>query len=238
MVQCIHKNNEWNSRVSQKNHSSLEVHPSLVGLNLNRNLSRLMDDNNISLTGLHRNTGIAIPTIKRLQSDPTTNPTMTTLIPIADFFGLTVNQLISNELNLNTPMGCIENKSGWLNVPIIEWSQAINWPHLLEGKKANSYTLVDVDVGENPYALSVEEDDWLSVPKSSILIINANIVPENKDHAVVYKAGQNAPTLRQVIIDEEKIYLKALSPYLPPIPFEDIYRFLGVVIQIRKNIKV
>ena len=209
-----------------------------IGINLNRNLSKLMEDNHISLSVLHRNTGIAIPTIKRLQSDPTTNPTITTLLPISNFFGVTITQLIGNEPLPSGITGYIEDKTHWLKVPLIEWNQTVNWHKQEKKSQSHLFVLVDIDVGQNPFALKVEEDDWFSISKGSVLIINTEIIPEHRDFAIVHKIGQNNATLKQVLIDEGKIYLKPMNSYFPPTLFDDTHHFLGVLIQIRKDTKV
>ena len=216
----------------------LEADIDSIGKNLNNNLSKLMEFNGISLSTIYRNTGIAIPTIKRLQSDPTTNPTITTLLPIAKFFGITITQLIGGEPLPSKAMGYIENKTYWIKVPFIKWNEIIDWMNPEKKTQINSYVLVDIDVGKNAFALRVEEDDWLTISKGSVLIINAELTPEHKDYVIVYKTGQSVPTLKQVLIDEEKIYLKPMNHYFQPTFFDKNYLFLGVLIQIRKDTKV
>lgn len=195
-----------------------------------------MEKNRITLSVLHRNTGIAIPTIKRLQIDPAANPTMTTLLPIANFFNITINQLIGNELLPAEMTGYYEDKRNWLKVPLINWGDALNWPNF-EIKKDQPGVLVDIDVGKNPYALMVEDEDWYLISKGSILIINTNISPEHKDYTIVNKHGQFQPTLKQFLIDDGKIFLKPMNQYLPLSQFTKNYKTLGVLIQIRKDIK-
>ena len=207
-----------------------------LGLNLNRNLLALMTNNGVSLTVLSRNTGIAIPTIKRLQADPTTNPTLSTLLPIAKFFGVSVNQLVEGDFNPNEFYGYSENQGNWIKVPIIEWEQSLHWPPEKKSTIKSKDILVDIDVGENPYALIVEHDDWPGIPKDSILIINSSIAPTNKDYAIIYKENGYI-TLKQILVDENKRYLKSLTPGLPTALFDDSHKSLGVLIQIRKNIK-
>lgn len=216
----------------------LELENLSIGINLNRNLSKLMEDNHVSLSILHRNTRVAIPTIKRLQSDPTANPTIITLLPIANFFGITITQLIGKEPLPSGITGYIENRTYWLKVPLIEWNQTINWHTQKKHIQPNSFVLVDIDVGQNPFALRVEEDDWIPISKGSVLILNTEIAPEHKDFAIVHKIGQNSSTLKQILIDEGKIYLKPMNSHFPTTAFDKDHHFLGVLIQIRKDIKV
>lgn len=210
---------------------------SSIGSKLNQILSILMEKNRVSLTMIHRNTGIAIPTIKRLQSDPTANPTIATLLPIASFFGITINQLIGEAPIPENISGYVEKKIEWLKVPIIQWQQVLDWPNVEILNTSDSFTFTDVEIGQNPYALVVEEEDWVGFLKNSILIIDPVLKPEHKDYAIVYKIGQSSPTLKQVMIDEDKIYLKPLNTYFSPTPFDENHRFLGVLVQITNAIK-
>jgi len=213
----------------------LEIGIESIGTNLNRNLSQLMENNQVSLSMLYRNTGVAIPTIKRLQNDPTTNPTIATLQPIANFFGITVTQLIGN--NLPTQIGYLENQTHWLEVPLLEWNQVTDWLAPEKKMSITASVFVDIDVGTKPFALIVNEDDWQPIFKGSLLIVNSEITPTHKDYAIVYKAGQNSPTLQQVVFHDDEIYLKPMNPSFQTIRFSKEHRFLGVLIQIRKNTK-
>lgn len=209
----------------------------LIGGKLNFILSKLMEDNSISLSMLYRNTGIAIPTIKRLQSDPTTNPTITTLIPIANFFGITVTQLIGEEPLPTRVIGYNPNNFNWGKIPLIEWSQIIEWVNFGKLEQTKQEIIVDVDVEKKGYALEVEEDDWQSITKKSILVINPSLIPEHKDYAIVHRRKQINPTLKQVLIDEGNIYLQHMNPIFKPTAFDKDHQFLGVLMQIKKNVK-
>lgn len=216
----------------------LEVGTESIGVNLNRNFSWLMENNRVTLSMLHRNTGIAMPTIKRLQSDPTTNPTIATLQPIANFFGITITQLIGN--NTPTQLGYLENKAYWLEVPLIEWNQVTDWliPENQIQIKTKTSIFVDVDVGKKPFALIVEDDDWQTIFKGSLLIVNSELTPVHKDYAIVSKMGQSTPTLKQVVVHDGEMYLKPMNPSFQTIRFSEDHRFLGVLIQIRKDTKI
>ena len=61
---------------------------------LTKILSQLMSSTNTSISQLCRNTGLAHTTIKRMCTEPSCNPTLTSIEKVADFFGITLNQLI------------------------------------------------------------------------------------------------------------------------------------------------
>ena len=162
---------------------------------------------------------------------------LTTLLPIASFFGISINQLVGLEPIPADTQGYLEQKMHWLKVPIITWQETIHWSDYTSLEFSNNFVCTEVDVGKKPYALTVNDDDWMSsgILKNSILIINSEMIPTHKDYAVVYKSGLQIPTLKQVIIDEDKICLKSLNPYFSAIPLDNEHKFLGVVIQIRST---
>lgn len=208
-----------------------------VGSKLNERLSLLMERNGISLTVLYRNTGIAIPTIKRMQSDKTCNPTVATLLPIAAYFGITLNQLIGVDPLPLGNIGFFEEKSHWLRIPIVSWKDAIDWPEIHIAQY--EFTQTDIDIGKKPYALKIETSDWMfsGFLKNSLLLINTEINPAHKDYVVVHKADQELPTLKQILIDENQICLKPLTPYFSPTALDATYRLCGVVVQISNTLK-
>lgn len=210
--------------------------PGFDAVKLNRKLSKLMEENHISLTVLHHNTGIPLPTLKRLQTDPQANPTIANLLPIANFFRISINQLLDDQ-SIKGHSGYITDQKNWIKVPIISWEESIHWPYAMTTEQTN-FILTDIDCGEKSFALRVENNDWIGFMQGSLLIINPDLKPEDKDYVIVYKKGQKQPTLRRFLIDEEKKYLKPLNLDFKTLPVDYSYCFLGVLVQIRNDIKV
>lgn len=61
--------------------------------NLARTLTNLMAVNKLTSSELARKTGISQPVIYRLMTGSTENPQILTIKPIADYFGITIDQL-------------------------------------------------------------------------------------------------------------------------------------------------
>ena len=62
--------------------------------NLSTVLTHLMSKNGLTSSELARKTGVAQPVIYRLMSGNTENPQILTLRPIADYFGISIEQLL------------------------------------------------------------------------------------------------------------------------------------------------
>src|SRR3989339_1637782 len=103
----------------------------MKGQNLRERFENLLAEYKISLAQLHKNTGVPLTTLKRIKNDLFANPTLSSLAPIADFFSITINQLVGiDPLPTDLPLGVyIEKRDTWTAVPLISWEQAISWPN-------------------------------------------------------------------------------------------------------------
>lgn len=203
---------------------------------LGDNLNLLMAQTRISASQLSKNTGLPATTIKRIRNNSHANPTLTSLLPIAQFFGITLSQLVGDEaLPNHSIQGVFVNREQWTQVPIISWAQAIQWPKIDLSKMA--WTSTDKSIGNNAYALEVKEETWANLPPGTILIIDPNIQPEHRDFAIITKADQKAATLKQVLVEDGDIYLKAMTPGYPITTFTDKYQFLGTVIEYKMTLR-
>ena len=62
-------------------------------LDISKQLSKLMRDNNLSQSALSRSTGVPQPTINRILSQVTAEPRRDSVVRIANFFGITPESL-------------------------------------------------------------------------------------------------------------------------------------------------
>lgn len=77
--------------------------------NLSAILSHLMSEKGIKSAELARKTGVGQPVVYRLMTGATENPQVLTLKPIADFFGVSLDQLLG--LTPLTPKKSLDNIS-------------------------------------------------------------------------------------------------------------------------------
>lgn len=195
------------------------------------NLSRLMKDADISLTDLSKHTDIPIQTIQRYRSDPKANPTISLLKPIAEYFNITIDELISGKPSSSgIELSHIkENKLS--KVPLLSWKEAIDWKSAI--KEKNPSILTEVEISQNSYALKIEEDLDDGFRKNSIIIIDPDLEAEDKDYLVSFKKDSKIPLLKQLRKYDGILYLKPLMTGIAPAPLTDDYFILGVVRQIK-----
>jgi SOS-response transcriptional repressor LexA len=203
---------------------------------LYKNLMHLMKENKITITHLHKKTGIPITTIQRICKNPNANPTLASLIPLANYFSITIAQLIGEEsLPNNSANTQSPSTSQLINVPILTWQQATQWPHT--SIEQNPSITTEANMGSNSYALKVAEENIEGFHSNSILVVDPSLKPQNRDYVVSLKQGNDAATLKQILMHEDDTYLKPMNSDFKTTIMDESYRILGIVVQVRMNLK-
>lgn len=204
---------------------------------LKKNLIALMSDVHLSAEELSRRIGLPASTIKKIRSRSDTNPTLSTLIPIAQYFSLSVSQLIGDE---PFPAARIKgtykpNTQILSQLPLISWEDAITWPE--QNIQIISTVTTECIYDQNAYALLIEEDNFENLAKGTVLLIDPKLKPAHRDFIIVYKLGQQAPTLKQALFDDGEIYLKPLISGYKMSLLTSEYKCLGIVIEYKKHLR-
>jgi len=189
----------------------------------------------VSMSQLHRNTGVPIANIQRMLHDPDVNPTISSIKPIADFFNLTVNQLIGDEPLSIDKNSYIEKVESWVKIPIISWEQATRWN--LKKIKSEKFVKTDIEVSAQTCALEIEDDDYEGFNKGSIIIVDYHVKPDDRDYILVKKEKEKKASLKQYLYYEGKAYLKPVKKLFEITPYDNSYKILGVVLQVKKDLK-
>ena len=194
-----------------------------------------MEESKITMVELYKNTGIPVTTIQRLKNDPKSNPTINSLKPIADFFNLTVDKLISGEITKNTKekSSYKENKTHWTKIPLLTWKEAINWETHIKSKEKRQTVLTDINISDEAYALKLDTNLEDGFRKNAIIIADPTLEPENLDYVISYKENSKIPALKQLQEYDNAFYLKPLISGFSIDLFTKEYSILGVIKQIK-----
>jgi transcriptional regulator with XRE-family HTH domain len=207
--------------------------PLSLGKKLNRRLEYLLKARGINTQQLHKFTGIPLSTLKRLRLNKESNPTLASLIPIAKYFSVTMDQLIGiRPLKKNN---CTPNN---ITLPILRWKDILSC--YKDGNKCAFSSLLITDgtsFSQDAYGLIIQEEKWINFLAGSLLIIEPFIKPKHRDFIIIYKKGACSPELYQLLILANKPYLNLPIYNSEIVPFTGNYKNLGVVIQIRMNYK-
>lgn len=200
-----------------------------------------MDGCNIDATTLAQQTGLPCSTISRLRSNTTEfSPNLSSLLPIAEFFNVTLSQLIGEEPISKKTLGgfklSISKKSP---IPVLNAENILEY---LSSNNANDAPLINIDIplSEKSFAYPIQGNAMdPQFPDKTLLIIDPEIEPENLDHVLVIPNGKRIPIFRQILIDGEDKYLRTLNPAFNEFvkTNEETHRIIGVMIQSRRNFK-
>lgn len=204
---------------------------------LSDNLNLLMAEAGISADELGRRTGIPSSTIKKIRNRYNPNPTLTTLLPLAHYFVITLGQLVGDEPLPETRIkGSYQvNVEKLRQIPVISWEESFIWPGSIN--QEHSLISTENDYSENAYALLVEEENWENLAKGTALLIDPALEVEHRDYIIVHKQGQKTPTLKQALFDEGQIYLKPVAEGYHISILTAEHKILGVVVEYKKNLK-
>lgn len=205
------------------------------------NITHLMEACGMDAAQLAQQTNLPASTISRLRSNTTDfSPNLSTLLPIAEFFRVTLSQLIGEEpINASVYGTFKPTKICKFPLPVLD-AKTIQ-AFLTEQLAESSLTVdVDISVSEKSFAYVLQGNAMEPhFPDKTLLIIDPAVSFENLDHILVIPKGKMSPILRQVLVDGDEQYIRALNPAFNEFAKFDhsSHQVLGVMVQSRRNFK-
>ena len=204
-------------------------------MGISANLKRLMDREKINASELGRNIKLAQPIIHRLLTGKNVNPKLATIRPIADYFDVTISQLIGEDLLiLDDQAG---ERAAWKQVPVLSWGDI---SPVVDGSRTvmiSEQVSTDARVSDLAYAVVIDTTGLEPhFPKGAKVVVEPKRRPTDSDFLVVITTEGGEPHIRQVVSDGADSYLKSLNPALSKmnmIRLEHAYKVLGVVVQVK-----
>jgi transcriptional regulator with XRE-family HTH domain len=204
---------------------------------LSSNLNLLMAKARLNANELARRTGIPASSVKKIRNNINPNPTLATLAPIANYFSITISQLIGDiSLPEEQPSNIHDSHATTQNlIPLISWDETNEWPK----HAAPSYFTVisERPYSQNAFGLIVEEESWKAFSKGTILLVDPAIMPKQHDYVIVSKDNQITPTLKQILIEDNAIFLKSILIDNHVIQKSSEHKILGVIMEHRKYLR-
>ncbi len=208
---------------------------------INEILRKLMSEMRITEAELARRTGTPQPTLHRILSGSTRSPRGESLSRLANFFSITISQLIGDDPlpNERIPGTHNPNVRSWASVPMISLEDVLAWPSIKETMQEtnwSSWTTTDVDITADTYAISVRNETLNPrFPQGTVLIVDPTVRAEDRDYVVVQTQGQRIATVKQLLLDGQDMYLKPLNPEFQTTMLGGEHTILGVVLQARTD---
>ena len=203
---------------------------------LANNLHRLMSDSRLSASELGRRLKIPAATIKKLRTGENVNPTISTLLPVANYFGITISQLVGDQplskSALNVPTSCEGHELTML--PLISWEQSILW-NVDQKINSQAQILAEQKPSENSFALVIDATDSNVFEEGGVLLVDKNKDYKHGDYVLVHKSGQSRPSVKRILIEDGIKYMQSvLSGINLTAPLDSSYKILGSVVSYKR----
>ncbi|WP_058526054.1 helix-turn-helix domain-containing protein [Legionella erythra] len=179
---------------------------------------------------LARNLGIPTNKITRILNGDVTDPKASTLVQIANYFGITIEQLLGLEpISKQKSIG-INNE---LRLPVFQLSEPqqktpMEWYRWSEGTcEGNHFALlVDTDLYEPTFT------------KNSLAIINPHLRPVDRSYIVVKKKNDSSYySIKKYVLEGSQVYLYPINPQLPVENYDDnLYTITGVILEVHQRL--
>lgn len=207
-------------------------------LDISSVLNTLIKLYNISEAELARKINIPRPTINGLASGRTHDPRMSTISAIAEYFEVSVDQLLGK-----APLQATADKFSLVKtqtyIPILGLQQIDNWAEKITGLNHHNHSdwiSADPAINQAKFAIRIDgEAMWPQFQENTILIIAPDLAIKNRDFILAHISSKKEIIFRQLIIDGSYKFLHAINPIFPTIQLDEADTVMGTVIQTRKN---
>lgn len=190
------------------------------------NLNYLMHRHETDVAALNKKTGIAASTINALRRG-VGNPTLSTLVAIAEVFCITVAELVGTDLSIKA------NKTTMaFEMPLIKMSEVSKFIEEKLSKYDTYTTEIDTAYSKRYFAITMSNDSLAPhFSMGTVFIICRDEIAEDGD-IVLVKIGGHYPCLRKIFIDGNSY---SFSPIVmnkeDNIIMYDHFEIIGIVIK-------
>lgn len=210
-------------------------------------LKQLLQHTNISANALAKELQFPAPTISRLITGEVKDPRSSTLIAIADYFGITTDQLLGREALSEkfyaTHHGATLIIKPPMSIPILNITQARE--HTKYADHPKEWLHWQAKNHHSPhqpnhiFAVHIKNNLYEPIfNKETLIIINPDIKLESGDYILVSFAEDTNATIKKYISEGRYKYLHPLNPNLKTISFdENDCTIIGTIIETHTRFK-
>lgn len=198
---------------------------------LSKNLEWLLAIKKIDVKFLAQKTGISVTNLNNIRRNAA-NPTLETLEAIANYFNLSVSELLENEISEDK-----RNAYQLITIPLLEIDQIEDF---LEGMWNGEKVAISVPSNpKNMQRLAIQLKNNSFSPfyeKDTLFILNLNLSPQDGD-IVAIKVFESPCVIRKILFNGNNIcmYYPTMSDEKPLIENKTNIKIIGVVEKIIKN---
>ena len=207
-----------------------------------RNLNWLIEKHKTNPNALEQATKVPQPTIHRILTGESADPRTKTLAPLAEYFGVTVEDLLSKNLQTGVDANVSLAPDFKGKIPIISFVQAGNWclnPSAYELNEIPEFISTTKSHGPRTFGARVQGMSMynpghkISFEPGDIIVCDPDKEYHNNDLVIAMLSDSSESTFKKLIIEDGQMYLCPLNPNWQPqvIPLTPTSIILGVVFQ-------
>lgn len=200
-----------------------------------------MNDYSLRVSDLSKATNLPETTIRYIIQGLTDNPRLETLVALAEYFRLSIDQLVglvaenagkvSGESN--NPPSVYQGGEQCQPIPVLEWDEIKSWKQYKVGfEGGREFVMCAGKTDRDYFALRVKYEGRGVFPRDSLIVID----PEHSyrvDNYVVVSIRKNRPTIRQVWEEGGILYLNAVGGNVPSEEIQEEHMIFGTVVECR-----
>lgn len=209
-------------------------------LNISPVLNSLLSQYKISEAELARKINVPRATINRLAAGRTPDPRASTLNAIAEFFGISMDQLLGKKPPSIETSQATENVNISTLLPIISFEDISHWQgkiNEIDHTSSIEYASIGRELSKSVFALKLQgESMWPQFQENTLLIVDPERSPKNQDFVIVHIAATRDTLFRKLLIEGSYKFLLAINQTFPKINLTCADKILGVVIQTVRNL--
>ncbi|RUR11603.1 helix-turn-helix domain-containing protein [Legionella sp. km772] len=180
---------------------------------------------------LARKLGIPTNKITRILNGDVTDPKASTLLQIANYFDITIEQLLG--LAPIVKEGTSQGLTATQTLPIFELSHP-------EKMIKEWYRWVPNDIAGDYFTLALDTDLYEpTFQQNSLLIINRDVAPDDRSYILI-KKNNNADhyLIKKYVQEGDQRYLYPINPKLPVEIFDKkLYTVVGVILEVHQKLR-
>lgn len=199
---------------------------------ISRVMSKLFQHTKTNPHTLARALGFPPPTINRILNGEVKDPRASTLLAIAKYFHITVDQLLGKEfLPGKFTSGAISKPP--MSIPILNMNQAVNYQEAIHQTTEWFRWLPQNEPFEQNsiFALHIKNDLYQpTFMKDWLIIINTDKHPESGDYVLVAFTGETTVSIKKYLSEGRNKYLESINSDFKPVLFDSHdYTIIGII---------
>lgn len=201
-----------------------------------KNLMLLMQAKDLTEAQLSREIAMAQPTMHKLMSGATTDPRISTLIPIAEYFNVTIDQLLGLVPFDVSLIASNKNSHSAIKVPVLPWE------HLVEHRKNladltvsnwGEWLAINKHFAKDSYATRIKNSAF-SAPFSNntVIVVDPSLSITNGCYIFLKSTSTDSLTIKKCLFDGGDFWLMSLIDGIQPVLWnENSWLNFGIIVE-------